>query len=91
MIGRHLSKLLLHKLEDRKVIVLPGPRQCGKSTWLHEPESKFAAPVAFWNGDESDIRDRFENATSTRLKSMVGINKTLVIDEAQRIPGIGTG
>lgn len=46
-------------------------------------------PVAWWNGDEADIRSFLEAPTSTRLKSLIGNHKTLVIDEAQRIENIG--
>lgn len=43
----------------------------------------------FINGDEPDIREMLPNATSARLRSMVGSYTTVFIDEAQRIPDIG--
>lgn len=42
-----------------------------------------------WNGDEADIRQLMANSTSTILKSLIGENKYLIIDEAQRIKNIG--
>jgi predicted AAA+ superfamily ATPase len=35
------------------------------------------------------VRDLFENISSTRLKAIIGTNKIVVIDEAQRISDIG--
>lgn len=45
--------------------------------------------VLWLNGDEPDVRALFENATSTRLKSIIGTKEVVVIDEAQRISNIG--
>ena len=65
-----------------------GARQVGKSTLL---SNLFGAQkdVLWLNGDESDVRDLFENISSTRLKAIIGQNKLVVIDEAQRIKDIG--
>jgi predicted AAA+ superfamily ATPase len=41
------------------------------------------------NGDEADVQQLFENASSTRLKSYFGSHTTVVVDEAQRIANIG--
>jgi len=45
--------------------------------------------VLWWNGDEADIRQLLEHATSSQLKNMIGSHRLLVIDEAQRIENIG--
>ena len=65
-----------------------GPRQVGKSTLL---SALFGdrKDVLFLNGDESDVRKLFENMSSTRMSSIIGKNKILVVDEAQRIENIG--
>jgi uncharacterized protein len=89
MIPRALEGVIREKLKDNKAIILLGPRQAGKSTLLHQLQSRFNAPVTWWNGDETDIRSMLEHPTSTRLKSILGTTKTIVIDEAQRIENIG--
>lgn len=86
---RSLETTISIKLKDKKVIIILGPRQTGKSTFMQLIQGQMKQPVAWWNGDEADIRSLVENATSTRLKSLIGNNKTLVIDEAQRIENIG--
>ena len=45
--------------------------------------------VMWLNGDETDVQDLFRDITSTRMRALLGSHKTLVIDEAQRIPDIG--
>lgn len=89
MIQRALQKILEKHLKKDKIIHIPGPRQVGKTTLLKEIEKHLTQPVLWLNGDESDIKAMFENPTSTKLKKMIGKNKSIIIDEAQRIPDIG--
>jgi hypothetical protein len=89
MIKRGLETVITKKLKDNKAIILLGPRQAGKSTLLQLMLPQLKQPVAWWNGDETDIRSLLEKPGSTRLKSLIGNNKTVVIDEAQRIENIG--
>jgi len=89
MINRSLQKNIVLKLKDNKAIILLGPRQSGKSTVMQLIQAQLKQPVAWWNGDETDIRSLLEKPTSTRMKSLIGNNKTLIIDEAQRIENIG--
>lgn len=46
-------------------------------------------PFQWFSGDEPDVRQALSNVTSTRLKSLFGVEKLIVIDEAQRIENIG--
>jgi hypothetical protein len=89
MIKRAVEDIIIKRLKDKKAIILIGPRQAGKSTLLQLMQAQLKQPVAWWNGDETDIRTLLEKPTSTKLKSLIGHNKTLVIDEAQRIENIG--
>lgn len=65
-----------------------GPRQVGKTTLLQSIFKKQQG-ILWLNGDESDIQNLFSNITSTRLKAVIGNNKIVIIDEAQRIRDIG--
>jgi len=89
MINRSLESNIAGKLKDNKAIILLGPRQTGKSTLVQLMQAQLKQPIAWWNGDETDIRSLLEHPTSTILKSLIGNNKTIVIDEAQRIENIG--
>jgi predicted AAA+ superfamily ATPase len=89
MIERDIKDTIAKKLKDNKAIIILGPRQAGKSTLLQLLQSQFKQPIAWWNGDETDIRTLLEKPNSTQLKSIIAKNKTVVIDEAQRIENIG--
>ena len=89
MIKRTLQYTISEKLKDRKVIIILGPRQVGKSTLLKLMQKELNSPVAHWNGDEADIRAMLKDPTSTLLKNIIGSNKTIIIDKAQRIENIG--
>ncbi|MBK7561516.1 MAG: ATP-binding protein [Chitinophagaceae bacterium] len=89
MIKRAVEDIISNRLTDNKAIILLGPRQAGKSTLLQLMQPRLKQPVAWWNGDETDIRILLEQPTSTKLLSLIGQSKTVVIDEAQRIENIG--
>jgi len=87
MINRLLQDHIESRLFKGKAILIFGPRQAGKSTLvekiLHKKDYKYL------NGDDADVRELLTRATSTRLKAMMGKQRILFIDEAQRIPEIG--
>jgi len=88
MIKRSLSDIVKSKIGSNKAIIIMGPRQVGKTTLL---QSLFIndKETLFLNGDELDIRQLFENISSTRLKAIIGTKKIVILDEAQRIQDIG--
>lgn len=89
MISRKILLLIAPRLTDPKAIILLGPRQVGKSTLLRQIQGQLPQPVLWWNGDEPDVRKVFEGASSSRLKTLIGPHKTMIIDEAQRVENIG--
>ncbi|MCC5924791.1 MAG: ATP-binding protein [Crocinitomicaceae bacterium] len=89
MITRAIENQIKNKLFKGKVITLIGARQTGKTTLLKNIFQKHKAESLWLNADEFDIRERFNNPTSTLLKSLFGEKKIVIIDEAQRINEIG--
>lgn len=87
MIERHLFETLLSKFNKGKAIVLLGPRQVGKTTLIRACLTNKA--YLFLNGDDPEIRDLLENAGVSKLKAIIGENKLVFIDEAQRIKDVG--
>lgn len=88
MIKRAIIKNITTRLGKGKAILLFGPRQSGKTTLLHQIfDGK--QKVMWFNGDENDVQQLFENASSVRLKAVFGDSRTIIIDEAQRIGDIG--
>ncbi|MCB9211118.1 MAG: ATP-binding protein [Ignavibacteriales bacterium] len=88
MINRILYKTILSKLFKGKAIILVGARQVGKTTLL-KSLLRDNSELLWLNGDELDIQQLFLNISATRLKAVIGNNKIVVIDEAQRIENIG--
>ena len=89
MIKRKLTEKILQLFFKRKIIIIYGARQVGKTTLLKQLEEKLNQKVLWLNGDEPDIRDALSNASSTQIKLVIGNNKVVFIDEAQRIKNIG--
>lgn len=89
MVIRSQEKAILAQLEDQKIIVLNGPRQTGKTTLAKKIASESGLPFAIWNCDEVDMQLAITNANSMKLSYMIGNNKLIIIDEAQRIENIG--
>lgn len=88
MIERTQESAIKSLLGSNKAIILMGARQVGKSTLLHSLLD--GDDTVLWlSGDDGDVREMFRSITSTRLKTIVGNRKTVVIDEAQRIEDIG--
>ncbi len=87
MIPRLLTQLIDKRMKDRKVIILLGSRQSGKTTIA---ESVIDMDSTLWlDGDDPDTRQQLSNQTTAYLKKLIGDHKILVIDEAQRIQNIG--
>ncbi len=89
VIKRMLEKNVVKKFFKGKAILILGPRQVGKTTLVKYLTGKFKDSLLFLNGDEADAREFLTNTTSSALKKIIGKNKVIVIDEAQRIENIG--
>lgn len=89
MIFRFLENVLQSHLQDKKALIILGPRQVGKTTLVKTLLKAHGLESRYWNGDESDIRANLEEPTSASLRKLIGKHSVLVIDEAQRIKNIG--
>lgn len=89
MIKRVIEDKILEDFNKGKGILIFGPRQVGKTTLLKSLEERIDEKVLFFNGDEHDVRELFQTATSAKLKAIIGNYKYIFIDEAQRILNIG--
>lgn len=87
MIDRFQLKAIENAFE-RKVVVVLGPRQVGKSTLLHQ-FLDHREGVLWLNGDDQDVRKIFQEASAAKISTILGKSKVLALDEAQRIPEIG--
>ena len=88
MISRIIKNSILSDYKRKKVIVLLGARQVGKTTLLSElREGK--EKVLLLNCDNVDDTLALESKTSTELKQLLLPYDLVFIDEAQRVKNIG--
>ncbi len=88
MIKRQIENSIKATLSDRKAVVLLGPRQVGKSTLMNLIFSGDPS-VKWFTGDDPADREALTDISLARLKIILGDFKVVVIDEAQKITGIG--
>lgn len=88
MIRRTLAKSILEDLKKKKVIVLLGARQVGKTTMLEDIIDGKAKTLSI-NCDDLDDRLMVEGKSSTELRHLISPYEIVFIDEAQRVKNIG--
>ncbi len=70
-------------------MILYGPRQVGKTTLVQDLLAGTMPPHAYINADELIYREALSSQNRRILGELLGNNRLLVIDEAQRVPDIG--
>jgi predicted AAA+ superfamily ATPase len=76
-------------LNSKKVIVLYGARQVGKTTLVNSILSGLNLATLVVNSDQSQYIDILSSRNLEKMKALVAGYDLLFIDEAQRIPDIG--
>jgi hypothetical protein len=89
MISRTIQQEIEKWLFKKKVIVIYGARQVGKTTLVKAIMQSRKERSLYLNCDEPDIRDALSNKTSLNLKQYIGNYEIVIIDEAQRVSNIG--
>ncbi len=80
----------LHKLAGpNKVVLVYGPRRTGKTTLLDHFIQGLSEPHHLVSGEDLFIQQVLSSRSIVKLQDFVGQKKWLIIDEAQKIPGIG--
>lgn len=89
MIKRKLLQVISSKMGQRKAIILIGARQVGKSTLFDMLVKEMEDPVLSLNCDDPTVRDTLRSISTPDLKLLIGQNKVVMVDEAQRVDDIG--
>lgn len=90
LIDRTILRIIQNQLQgEPKIIIVYGPRQSGKTTLIEQLLKGVNQSYLNFNGDDIRTQELFGVADLDRLKKVVGSNKLIVIDEAQRINNIG--
>ncbi|GAA0877819.1 ATP-binding protein [Algoriphagus jejuensis] len=88
-IDRSLFDILFQKADYKKVILLLGPRQVGKTTLVKRLATQLHSNFLYLNGDELTVQNALQDASLSFLRAYLGESKVVVIDEAQRIQNVG--
>lgn len=80
---------LLQLLSPNKVIVIYGPRRCGKTTLLNKFLEGVSEKYLLVSGEDLTVQNYLGSQSIQKLREFVGRNELLIIDEAQRIEKIG--
>ena len=88
MIKRLIETSILNDFNRKKVIVLLGARQVGKTTLLEELRQQ-GKKILSLNCDDLDDVLLIEEKTTTELRSLLSPYDMVFIDEAQRVKNSG--
>lgn len=88
-VKRELKDQILKKLLPNKVVIISGARRVGKTFLVKEIISGLDSDYLLLNGEDMNTHILFEKRSIENYRNILGRKKTLIIDEAQRIPGIG--
>jgi len=79
----------LHK-DSREIVVLYGPRRVGKTILTQQITRAWDGKIKILLCDDPDVQRQLKNIGLEGIKKLVGENRLLVLDEAQRVENIGT-
>ena len=87
MYQRTLEKSIKYSIGTGKAIVVVGARQVGKTTLIKKILQ--GKDYLFLDADDPAIRQLLLAPNTEEIRTIIGENKIIFIDEAQRIDGIG--
>jgi uncharacterized protein len=88
---RALFDILLKAIAPNKVIVLLGARRTGKTFLLQQLIEKLGVNTCLLlNGEDLTVQQQLTHKNIARYKTLVEGYKYIIIDEAQKVPDIGS-
>lgn len=87
MFDRTIAGRIRENINGGKAIVIVGARQVGKTTLINEILKE--EDYLFLDADDPATRTLLESPTTEQIRTIIGAYKSIFLDEAQRIPGIG--
>ena len=94
MIQRLIRKSVIDTLFKKKIVIIYGPRQSGKTTLVKDILSEFEEntnekKVKYYSCDDKSVRDALVYEDYVSLQRSIGNYDLVVLDEAQRVVNIG--
>lgn len=88
IIQKHLENLKRALLPGKAVIIY-GARRTGKTTLVKRFLQDIDEPYLLVSGEDITVQSYLSSQSIEKLSAFVGANRLLVVDEAQKVPGIG--
>ncbi|MDD5287250.1 MAG: ATP-binding protein [Desulfuromonadaceae bacterium] len=88
IIQKHLENLKRALLPGKAVIIY-GARRTGKTTLVKRFLQDIDEPYLLVSGEDITVQGYLSSQSIEKLSAFVGDNRLLVVDEAQKVPGIG--
>lgn len=88
-VRRQIEQEIVERLDSGKINVIYGPRQSGKTTMVRHIVESQGLDATWLDADMLDVREMLADMTPAKWKSIIGGHGLLVVDEAQRVEGIG--
>ncbi len=76
-------------LERRKIVILYGPRQTGKTTLIQSILQELPHKTLHLDADFNEVKEVFSHHSLRKMLEVIGNHELLFLDEAQNIPDIG--
>ncbi|MDD3523227.1 MAG: ATP-binding protein [Candidatus Cloacimonadaceae bacterium] len=89
MIKRKIFDPIQQWLERGKIVLVLGPRQSGKTTLLKMIRESHVGNSLVFNCDETESRTLLSKQNSALLRTVLGYDKLVLVDEAQRLENAG--
>ncbi|MGM0365008.1 MAG: ATP-binding protein [Actinomycetota bacterium] len=91
MISRYITNQVVKDLKPSRVVGVFGPRRAGKTVLMNLIKGKIgSSEIIMVNGENLDAAEALSSQRTGVLKRFIGVNKYLFVDEAQKIPNIGS-
>ena len=87
MYQRIIENIVKDKIGNGKAIIIVGARQVGKTTLIKKILE--GQEHLFLDADDPSIRQLLLNPNTEEIRTILGENRIVFVDEAQRIDGIG--
>lgn len=89
MVKRKIFDSVQQWMSRGKIVIILGPRQSGKTTLLRMIQESHKGTSEYFNLDESEPRTLLSRQNSALLRAVLGYNKLILLDEAQRLDNAG--
>lgn len=86
---RSITPQILRSLVSNKVVLILGPRRTGKTELMNHILESVGEKFIMLNGDDQTSHSLLEERSTENYISLIGDNKIIAIDEAQKIYEIG--